>query len=686
MDKLLIRLSRIFWPDLDTMTEARSMVGVGDVFTFLYSLPLALAGLGWLIATSDLIHIRQNLPLLIFILSSIILFNQVSYFILIEIRTDRYAKTTGSLATMIHWSGIFLLGHIAIWLSVIWLWFDFVKKWRLSSSKSSRWSLLRNLSVDHATNTFAMLVALTLYKDYGGQFPIPGLSITTVIPALSLLVIHYIFVNLIWLPYFLYHVRIQMLLTKSRQIQPILKFILLSFGLPYLSHPFAILAAGLYQQSDVLIFLFFLTGLLLVAILARQLSYAGENNRQQSRQLEKLEQLGRAIINAPADLLELPHIFSLHIPNMFPSGNISLWLSPENVIYHHPPDAPEVSEAAWEWLIQQPHTQSYRTKDNLPWSNNDLFHHAIVIAPILEIESNRPIGGVYLELRALVQDWDQRSLINLYPAVQSLAAQIASALHRIETLVNTLAFQNLTQELTLAGQIQASFLPNQFPVIDGWQIAVTLLPARETSGDYFDVIQLPEGKLGLLIADVADKGVGPALYMALSRTLIRTYAEEYEAEPEVVFFATNKRLFRDTRANLFVTAFYGILDPLNGTLTYCNAGHNPPFILSPAKEGVIKSLGRTGMAMGIEEENTWLQATIHIDPGDVLLLYTDGIPDAQNNVGDFFDDEALIQAAQEHIGQPAHEIQAAILEAVQIFVGDAPQFDDITLMVLVRDV
>jgi sigma-B regulation protein RsbU (phosphoserine phosphatase) len=290
-----------------------------------------------------------------------------------------------------------------------------------------------------------------------------------------------------------------------------------------------------------------------------------------------------------------------------------------------------------------------------------------------------------LELRELAQAWDKKALRSLFSAIQALSDQIASTLQQTQVYEQSLEFQHISQELQIAGQIQASFLPNIFPSIDGWQLAVTLLPARETSGDFFDVIELSDGRLGILVADVADKGVGSALYMALSRTLIRTYAEEYEAEPEVVFYAANNRLLKDARANLFVTAFYGILDPENGSLTYCNAGQNPPLLIRNSNQENIISLQRTGIAIGIEENSTWTTETITIDHGDILVLYTDGIPDAQDEDGDFFDDEPIIEITRTNADNFAHEIQSSIIDAVQEFSGTAPQSDDITLMVLMRN-
>jgi serine phosphatase RsbU (regulator of sigma subunit) len=296
------------------------------------------------------------------------------------------------------------------------------------------------------------------------------------------------------------------------------------------------------------------------------------------------------------------------------------------------------------------------------------------------------LGCVYIELRSLAQPWYRKALNALFPAAQSLAAQVASALHQARIYSESLEFQATLQELEFAGRIQASFLPNELPDLIGWELAVTLVPARETSGDYFDFIPLPDGRVGILVADVADKGLGAALYMALSRTLFRTYALEYEARPDIVFFSANERILQDARANLFVTAFYGILDPRQGTLTYSNAGHNPPILINNQEGATFTALTPTGIPIGVDPDAIWTQEVIQIDPGAALILYTDGIPDAQNSDGSFYKERRLMEVALASINHPAQEIQAAILTSVQEFVGKASQFDDITLLVLVRDI
>jgi len=248
------------------------------------------------------------------------------------------------------------------------------------------------------------------------------------------------------------------------------------------------------------------------------------------------------------------------------------------------------------------------------------------------------------------------------------------------------AFLNAeAQELALAGQIQAKFIPDYLPEVPGWQLSAILHPARETSGDFYDVIPLPNSRFAIVVGDVAGKGMGAALFMALSRTLLRTYAVEYHARPDYVMSVTNRRILMDTKDGLFVTVFYGVLDPASGTLTYCNAGHNPGYLLSAQKGGAIQELARTGIPLGITKGLAWKQGVVQIDPGDALLLYSDGITEAQNAQEDFFDEERLGKVALANLGRSAQEMQDAVIAEVREFVGDAPQFDDITLMAVVRD-
>jgi sigma-B regulation protein RsbU (phosphoserine phosphatase) len=179
--------------------------------------------------------------------------------------------------------------------------------------------------------------------------------------------------------------------------------------------------------------------------------------------------------------------------------------------------------------------------------------------------------------------------------------------------------------------------------------------------------------------------MGAALYMALSRTLIRTYAVQYDTQPELVFSATNHRILLDTDTKLFVTVFYGILDPITGTLTYCNAGHNPPYLLKPQNGGTVQELRRTGLPLGVFEKVTWTQGSVQLALGDSLVLYTDGVPEARSQQEEFFGEKRLLAIAQANLGRSAQDIQNALLAEVHQFMGDAPRLDDITVMVVVRD-
>ncbi len=247
------------------------------------------------------------------------------------------------------------------------------------------------------------------------------------------------------------------------------------------------------------------------------------------------------------------------------------------------------------------------------------------------------------------------------------------------------ANEKMARELALAGEVQASFLPRRLPELRGWQLAARLSPARETSGDFYDFVSLPGGLLGIVVADVTDKGAGAALCMALSCTLLRTYAEEYPSQPEVVLSAVNRRLIKDTQCAQLVTAFYGILDPVSGILTYCNAGHPPPCLFRSTHGSEVQGLVHTGMALGTFEDQIWEQGLVQLSAGDTLVLYTDGVTEAINGEAALFEEERLHESVRRSLGRPAVEILDSVMAAVHAFADGTLQSDDIALMVLVRE-
>lgn len=682
----LYRVARRLRPELDNASPLRRVVGTANVLGVLYGAPLALATLIWLVSETDLGLVRQEWPYFLLVAGLYIVFERLAFFIIFEISSGNYANSQSTLSGMVLWSGVLLYGPTVLWIQVAAELVETIMQWQKTTTQSGRWSLMRSFLLNMGSQVLAPLVALRFYTLYNGHVPIQGLMFNDIGPAFAAIILHFVLAFLIFSGYLIYLVGGQRALTPSLSSKPMVIFLALGLGLPFVAYPFGILAAGVYVQNNLVSYLFFMSGIFMVAMLARQFSRAAESSRQQSRQLEQLEQLGRAIINGPPDASGLPGILQTYVPPMFPSGRILIWMEPDNFLLRHPIEWTPTVDKFWAWIRTHPETRALLADVKIPWREDATTHSPLVVAPIIDAEKGLPVGGIYIELQTLVQPWDMPTLTRLFPAVNALAAQIASAINQADIYQEALDLQRSAEELRLAGEIQASFFPDTFPIAEGWEFAVTVLPARETSGDFFDFIPLDNGKIGILIADVTDKGVGPALFMALSRTLIRTYAIEYELDPDNVFYAANARILKDSRARLFVTAFFGILDQETGELTYSNAGHNPPYLLRHTG-GRPQPLSVTGMPIGIDEDTLWGKAIVQIEPGDVLVLYTDGIPDAQNVDGEFFQEERLLEVARANAEcSSAHELQTLIIESVQAFIGEAAQFDDITLVVLGRDV
>ena len=239
----------------------------------------------------------------------------------------------------------------------------------------------------------------------------------------------------------------------------------------------------------------------------------------------------------------------------------------------------------------------------------------------------------------------------------------------------------LEQELDVARQIQTSFIPHGSPAIQKLNVASFWQAARQVGGDFYDFVELPNGQWGIVVADVADKGVPAALFMALSRTIIRTIALSGH-EPAAMLERANRIISNDTTSDLFVTVFYGIWDPAAEKLTYGNAGHNPPLLLRCG--GQSELLRGDGIAMGVLEKVSIEQKEVALRPGDVTIFYTDGVTEAMNEDEDEFGLDRLRLAAEAAQTRSATEIVASITDAIRDFAGDTPQFDDITLVVTKR--
>ncbi|MGD2159142.1 MAG: PP2C family protein-serine/threonine phosphatase, partial [Anaerolineales bacterium] len=298
----------------------------------------------------------------------------------------------------------------------------------------------------------------------------------------------------------------------------------------------------------------------------------------------------------------------------------------------------------------------------------------VVRAIPLKIPGSKPIGVVTI--------YDDR-VDDLFTEQRERDLQIMGFLNQATRALK--AVRARRQELALAGRMQTSLLPNSFLPSPGWQTAVIWKPARETSGDFYDFISMPNGNMGILIADVVDKGMGAALLMALTRTLIRTYATEYPEQPEKLMHIVNQRIFEDSDAGMFVSLFFGVLDPTNGTLVYCNAGHPPPYIFTTLNSQVETALETTGLPLGISDQASWVRQSTQISSKALIVLYTDGILDACNLQGQLFGEEGLKQTIKGTLGKPAQEVADALISEVYAFAGAEPQVDDITLVALVRE-
>lgn len=295
-----------------------------------------------------------------------------------------------------------------------------------------------------------------------------------------------------------------------------------------------------------------------------------------------------------------------------------------------------------------------------------------MVAPII---SNTEVIGVFDlesdELNAYSEDDLQ--------VLALLASQVAIIIEKVMLHEQLIEKKRLEGQLEVARQVQLELLPARDPQLEGYDISAYNFPTEEVSGDYYDWVQIYDDQIGLVIADVSGKGVPAALLMAFLRASLRA-ATHVGYSPHISMAKVNYLLWESIERNQFVTAFYGILDVTNKTLTYTNAGHNPPILLK--QNGDLSFIDRGSIPLGMFRDTRYHEYYLTTDPGDVLMLYTDGVTEANDPHGGEFGRDRLAQAVMANRQLGARELISAVYTEVLAWTGGRGATDDVTFFVI----
>ena len=269
---------------------------------------------------------------------------------------------------------------------------------------------------------------------------------------------------------------------------------------------------------------------------------------------------------------------------------------------------------------------------------------------------------------------------------EDLRVTIDRTLEHLEMLRDALASRDklvaIQHELGVANQMQQSILPTVFPKTDAFSLFASMTPARQVGGDFYDFLPLADGKIGMTIADVSDKGVPAALFMMSSRTLIKGAAIGH-SEPRQVLAEVNDLLEQDNTSAMFVTVLYAVYDPRTGMLTYASGGHDPPIVLRASGSAEVQA-NTGGIALGIAPGFKFGQASVKLEPGDRVAIFTDGVTEATRADEAQFGMTRLTETIEKLKPGDASDMTRDVLDAVHGFVSGAPQSDDITFLAFCR--
>ncbi len=311
----------------------------------------------------------------------------------------------------------------------------------------------------------------------------------------------------------------------------------------------------------------------------------------------------------------------------------------------------------------------------------DQLEHLVRDAPESESETISIADATDSAATAITRESDSLAMTAL--AFQKMSDRVQSQNQSLrEALAAKNAFIALQKELDIAARVQLSLLPDTIPMSEAVDITGIMRPAKEVGGDFYDFFRLDQNHIGVAVADVSGKGVPAGLFMVMARTLMRATAMHHVREPGVVLKRVNDFLEQNNSEGLFVTLFYGVLDERTGVFTYANGGHNPPILVGHDDALPLETTG--GVALGMFPGLDYAAAQVGMDVGFRLVLFSDGITEAFNETEELFGDERLLATTRTlpQVDNPDEDVNH-IVTAVDEFAGEAPQFDDITCVVLI---
>lgn len=274
--------------------------------------------------------------------------------------------------------------------------------------------------------------------------------------------------------------------------------------------------------------------------------------------------------------------------------------------------------------------------------------------------------------------------------LDDLSVTIEKAIEQIDYVhkmqVEHQQLESLKTDLAVASEIQQAILPRVFPpfpeLVDQIDMAALMVPAKDVGGDFYDIFRIDEDHFGFTIADVSGKGIPAAIFMAVSRTLIRATGIRGGSPSDCLAYS-NKLLSAESVDCMFVTVFYGIYNIKTGEVTYCNAGHNPPYLLKSNGEVKALPLAKDPM-VGAISDIEYHEESIQLEKGEMLILFTDGVTEAMNVSFAEYGDERLVAALKNAVGSNCQEIINAVKADVSEFTEEAEQSDDITMLTIKR--